>query len=195
MSPSEPISNTAENSTEEASIPKPTDPLAKFVPKSKKALALRKLLNLPPAVKHLARIYVNVANGDMITALRWVIPGKSEEVYREFAKVVWTRENVRNAIDEEYRAIGVDEISKKRYIGELWKSYYEGNQKTKQVVLGLLGRALGIGEMADETRVPVDLPIKNMEEGWRRMEGKDAIAAQNPTGFSKLEKEEVLPED
>lgn len=180
-----------------SSSPKPTDPLVKKLPKAK--------AKFPPGIKlrtyetsvarHIAKIYVNKSGGDMADTIRWIKPGFEEVDYLTYAKHVLQQEKVRIAIDEEYKAIGVDEDAKKIYIGKLWQNLAEGNDKTKQVVLGLLGRALGIGEMADDTRIPVELPIKGMEKGWSRMTGKDAIAAQNPTGFSKMEEEGLPSED
>jgi hypothetical protein len=171
--------------------PVPTDPLAKRVPKAK--------AKFPPAIKlktyeasvarHIARIFVNKSSGDMADTIRWMRPGFKDEEYDAYARHVLQQEHVREAIEAEYVAIGIDEKARAKYIGQLWKFLTEGNEKTKQVVLGLLGRALGIGEMADETRVPAELPIKGLEKGWKQMTGVDAIAAQNPTGFSKLNEE------
>lgn len=131
----------------------------------------------------------------MLSTLRWLRPGFEDEDYYVYAKEVYRHERVQEAIDAEYKEIGIDEAAKSRYIAQLWRQLAEGNDKTKQVVLGLLGRALGIGEMADESRVPTELPIKNLDKGWEQMTGKEAIAAQNPTGFSKLKEADELPEE
>jgi hypothetical protein len=69
---------------------------------------------------------------------------------------------------------GLDEKSKEHYIGLLWK--YAESEKPEDEKRQLQAvRILGKVFIADEVAVdkPVDLPIKNLDEGLKRM-GLDA---------------------
>lgn len=174
-------------------VPRPTDPLATKIPKRKwkipEGLALK--LSDTSVVRHFARLYVNKAGGDSALTLEWLRPGYEPEDYDNYSRNVMRHEKVQQAIEEEYKSIGIDEKAKARYIASLWKIANEGNQKMVQTVLPLLGRALGIGEMADDSRIPTELPIKNLDKGWEQMTGKEATAAQNPTGFGEVEGDDM----
>jgi hypothetical protein len=171
---------------------KPTDPLVKRLPKAAAKFdpKLKLRYYTPSVAKHIAKIYVHKADGDMSAAVEWLRPGFSDAEYEAYAKYLLRQEQVKVAINREYAEIGIDEEGKKKFIGELWKAVIEGKGKYRETALPLLGRAIGINEMQEDGRQIQELPIKGMKEGWQRMTGKDAELAQQATGFDTLKEPE-----
>lgn len=178
-------------------IAKPTDPLVKRLPKAAPKFdpALKLKYYNPQVAKHIAKIYVHKADGDMSATVEWLRPGFSDAEYVEYGKYLLRQEQVKIAVSREYSSIGIDEDGKKKFIGELWKTVIEGSGKDRQVALPLLGRAMGIGEMQEDGRQIQELPIKGMDAGWRKMTGKEAELAQQSSGFDTLKAEAEVPSD
>lgn len=174
------------------SAPKPTDPLAKRIPRAAPKFdpKLKLKFYTPSVAKHIAKIYVHKADGDMPATVAWLRPGFSELEYDTYGKYLLRQEQVKVAINREYADIGIDEEGKKKFIGELWKAVIEGKGKYRETALPLLGRAIGISEMQEEGRQIQELPIKGMKEGWNRMTGKEAELAQSTAGFDTLKEPE-----
>lgn len=173
-------------------LPKPTDPLVKSIPRAKPkfAPALKLKYYNTSTAKHIAKIYVHKADGDMAATVAWLRPGFSDAEYDTYGKYLLRQEQIKVAINREYAEIGIDEEGKKKFIGELWKAVIEGKGKYRETALPLLGRAIGISEMQEEGRQIQELPIKGMKEGWNRMTGKEAELAQATAGFDTLKEPE-----
>lgn len=171
---------------------KPTDPMAsgplpKAAPKVDIPDSLRIRYKLPNTAKHLAKIYVHKANADMELALATIKPEHEPADYATYARFLLRQPEIIEAIDAEYRAMGINDDAREMFFGDLWKTAREGSEKERIAARALLARAFGIGDIADESRKVQPLPIKGIEAGWKKMtEGADAEAAQNPTGFATI---------
>jgi hypothetical protein len=96
--------------------------------------------------------------------------------------------NVQRAIQKTLEKRGLDEKSKQHYVALLWRyaeSEKPDDEKRQLQSLRILGRAF----IADKVEVdkPVDLPIKNLDEGLKRM-GLDAksLARLGPVSSSTM---------